>query len=320
LYGPPIISPAQDGAKTNPVTIQVVNGGTPSARVCYSTNGADINATCSGGTGITCQNNIAAGALVVEFADQATNLDVKARACKTNPPTSVSASASTQTSKSYSFTPYSRTINITDGFDDWSSAQNGLPVEVDPGNNVAYLSWDNDTLYFGWRGAELLNSTTRYFNVYLKGGTGSYTTTQDDRLGATKFGPATNGNRPQVPGGVNHHFFVRTDRNEAAGASLYDGANWTTSTVAIACGSGGGALATATALVECSVPRAAVGLTGAATLSFSGNLSDTAVAPPGITQHSNFPWTGVHSYWTGSLTTNIPSDATRWQTGAFPAE
>lgn len=308
IVGDPLVTPA-GGPQVTPVTIGITNGATDTANVCWTIDGADIAANCTSGGVMTCQSRNGGVALTsLPPANKATNFTLKARACRAG------FASSALVANTYTFSPYSRTI-VIDGFDDWQPPENLLPAEGT--ENGGYLSWDANYVYFGWRGSELQDLTTRYFGVYLRSPAGPYTTTRDDRLGADKFGQLSGGSwgmMPQPTGGVDYHFYVRTDRNENPGASQWNGANWVASAAAITCAHGG-ALNTVSALVECRIARADVGLGGAnAPLILNGVISnDTSGA------HNEWPYVGgEHHFFSGNMSTNIPSDPALRPVGVLP--
>jgi hypothetical protein len=305
----PVINQA-DGAQVTPVTITMNNGATTPANVCFTVDGSPIAADCTSGGAITCASRNAGDAVTLpgSLTNRATNVTINARACRAG------FASSPLVTKTYTFSPYTRTI-VIDGLDDWSAAENNLPSEN--GDN-GYLAWDAANVYFGWRGNDLIDSVNEYFGVYVRSPAGPYTLTRDDRLGADKFGqyiPGVQwGMMPQPIGGVDFHFYVRTDRNEAAGASQWNGAAWVASAVAIDC-KHGGQLGTASALVECSVSRASLGLAIAdAPLVLNGVITRSSA-----TAHNEWPFVGgQHRYFSGNMSTNIPSDPALRLVGALP--
>lgn len=310
----PTITPAGSPPnQTVPVTVGITNNATIGATVCWSTDGSSIDSSCSASASVICQAAVGASTALTTLPppNKATNFTLHVRACKAG------FASTADIVRNYSFSPYTRTI-VIDGLDDWSLNENGLDTEtVDNG----YLAWDPTYVYFGWRGASLTNSTARYFGIYLRSPTGPYTLTRDDRLGADHFGQYTPGVQwgmmPQPIGGVDFHFFVRTDRNENPGVSHWDGANWVdgAALAPITCAYGG-QLGNANALIECRVTRASVGLSAVnAVLNLNGVITDDGVGTP----HNEFPFTAAgHSYYSGDMGVNIPSDKSRWLPGVLP--
>jgi hypothetical protein len=304
------------------VTIANPASGTNPVRVCYTdpsiagSSGLSVDAAtnaCTAGLfgGVRCLANNALLAPGASFTVNITaNYVLNARACSTNPFT-----PSDLTTRTYNFTPYAHTITL-DGNDDFADAnhllaenslpaQNGGPAITD---NHAYLSWDANNLYFGFRGPAVTSDADRYFNVYIRSAGGTYTSQRDTVGGANRFGSGAGDDPANVVNGINWHFYLRTDRLEAAGASTFNGA-WTDSAASAWACQTGGTLGQGDSYIECSLPRSTVGMTGAnSILSFQGNISDTSASPNVV-----FPYVAAPKYWTGNLDIQIPSDPARIQ-------
>jgi hypothetical protein len=287
----PAIGPAT-GSYTTPQNITINNGGTTNANVCWTVDGSAVPTDCAPSATVLCTGSpFAANALAKTFANQAVNVTVNTRACRAG------FAPSANLSRTYTFTPYSKTI-VIDGNDDWL-AENTIATVFDRGS----LSWDATNVYLAYRGANNQDSTTRFLNFYVKSPTGPYTQTADPKVGG--LAPNT-GLLGAALGGVNYDFWVRTDRG-SIGVSKWDGANWidVTGTVGFTCAYGG-TLLTSDALAECSIPRADIGIGAAgATFTWMGQYTNAGAAADW------FPVAAGLKYWTGALDTSIPSDSAR---------
>ncbi len=94
---------------------------------------------------------------------------VTAVACKTNMVWSTSQ-------KTYTFNPYSHTI-VIDGANDFTAGNEAISTSV--GGDTAYLSWDADNIYLGYKGYSPLSGET--VDVYF--GDGVQGTTSGDPIG-----------------------------------------------------------------------------------------------------------------------------------------
>ncbi|HVJ94162.1 MAG TPA: chitobiase/beta-hexosaminidase C-terminal domain-containing protein [Labilithrix sp.] len=303
----PTVTPGSSTLGT-PVAVAISNGATEGATVCWTSDGSTISTTCTSAGAMTCQTRNANEALgnLAALENKATNFTLRVRACRAG------FAASNLVTRNYVFTPYRRTITIDGVSSDWSVAENALPTE---NGERGYLSWDATYLYFGWQGQALTSTADRYFGVYLRAPTGPYTLTRDDRFDAETFGNDS-GSMPQASGGANYHFFVRTDRSEPAGVSRWNGAAWIDgSAVAPVTCSHGGTLGSSDALVECRVTRASLGLDVTnAQFSLNGVITDAQSSV-----HHQWPYVGgAHGYFSGNISTNIPSDPALQLTGIAP--
>ena len=263
-------------SNTTPIpSISITNGATQQATVCWSDTAAiTFNSACAPLTGSPVCETLAANTAVSNVAalqNRATTFTLHVALLQTHV-------GQADYPYTYTFSPYAKTIDLDGdltGTNEWG-LDNTLQTHTGTASGqIGYLSWDTDWVYFGFQGLEADSTAGRYFNIYLRGPAGPYTTTQDNRLApGIVFGDTSNGNMPQVSGGVNWHFFVPTDCSVAATTSKWDGANWVdgSATVPVTCAAGG-QLGTNSSLIECKVGRTALAITGSATLSFSGTLT-----------------------------------------------
>lgn len=283
---PYTISPTP-GPQSGAVNISFTNGGSnstgPNTVICYSTNGADIGATCTAGGGVTCSGALSAGQTYAPAALQNVGVNInqlKSRACRAGfVPTE-------QRNDSYTFGPYSRTITI-DGTDDFVEAENRLGVANNAENGELvdqrfYVSWDAENVYIGYRGNRLTLENDTYFHFYVRG-SGTTTTTRDSLPGAPNaFGD--NGSWNPVTG-VNWHFYFRTDSG-SVGVRQFSGGAWVFPVTAPDYSwAQGGTLGTASAFVEYRISRAALGLGATDSLILTGGIWD----PSNVNDRVRFP-------------------------------
>lgn len=280
-------------------------------RICYSLGGQSLTTAinnCAQVNGaVTCTALLNAGDSVTPAPVVGTNTTLTVQSCRTN------FAPSDPVSRVLTFTPYSKPINVTSdlGTDDFQSVDNANVIPAENNGN-GYFSWDGTNLYFGYLGAAISGQADNFFNVYIRGAGAVATNSRDNRLApGITFGTTNADNPAQIPnGGAEYHFWLRGDRVNSAnltGASKYSGAvnGWQSDATAITC-QAGGTINTATSYVECSIPRS---ILGGNTLSWQGIVTRDLV-----NARSHFPFTGgAAKRWTGDLTTNVPSDATRIQ-------
>ena len=241
---------------------------------CYTTNGNDVSATCTG-TGVTCINDLAAGQTVVQFPAQGTTLNLRHRACFDGGGAAFVATA--QINTSYTFNAYARTMTIN-GTSEFVDAENSLRVGNAAGNALSadqfYVSWDATNIYVGYLGASLTSDSDRYFNFYINGATAG-TLTVDDLPGAPVNDFGTAGGNWEPDFGAEWHFYFRTDTG-SQGVRQFSGGAWGFPLVAPTYSQAqGGVIGGSTAFIEYSISRASLGLVGGnSTLRIQGAVFD----------------------------------------------
>ncbi len=181
-------SPQAVSVTVNPAPTEFLGGVALDYTVCTATGAVSIPpqpSSCAGlkgyldgqtpGTSWTCTSKTDGSATPLGTFNVTTT--VSAIACKNN----MVWNTSQQT---YSFNPYTHTINI-DGANDFSGTNDALSTS---GGDTAYFSWDATNLYFGYNGFSFGSGQT--VSAYFGDGVSGTTTADDAGVGGALAKPA----------------------------------------------------------------------------------------------------------------------------------
>jgi hypothetical protein len=221
-------------------------GVTPSAFICYSTNGSPtFNALTCAPNGGNVANTFCAQENTHPFTFSAPSTTLRFAGCKPGYlPTGVFGPFS------YNVSEYNFTI-VINGAKDFVDAEH--LIGTSDGSYSAWISWDEDNMFFGMNGpgvGTVVQGRNDYVHFYVRGDTGDGQTNTPDTLGASEFG-STN-----LPTTFTDHVFWRTDQGHTA-RHHYNGVGWGGETAA---GVNVGFGAPGATYVEMSLSRTSVGL------------------------------------------------------------